>query len=358
MKGLSLSGIKKGFGDRPVLRGVDLEIEVGSLCVVVGRSGAGKSTLLRIICGLTRPEAGTIELEGRLIEGKGFSVPAGNRGVGYVPQDAGLLPHLTALENVAIAMTGKRKRERALELLQMTGVASRAESRPDSLSGGEKQKVALARALAKRPRLLLLDEPFGSVDAPAREELRAELRRVVKELSVTTLLVTHDRDEALSLADVVAVLAEGKLYGPAPPAELYANPPTPEVGTLLGPLNVFTGRLAQDRGGVIDLVEGLRVQLEDGDRPPDLAGLVTCLARPENVGIEPSEGPEAAPVALWSVSYYGHDALVEAHLQAPRGLVRVLVRTSGPAPSLAGRRVRLFLRRGPGLSLRQAPTSS
>ncbi len=215
---IALRGVNKRFGATSVLQDVDLTVDRGSFVALLGASGSGKTTLLRIVAGLEQPDAGQLE-----IGGKGaLDLPAGKRGIGFVFQSYALFAHMTVAENVGFGLRVRHPRparaeiraevERLLHMVQLSGLQARL---PSQLSGGQRQRVALARALAIRPRILLLDEPFGALDRTTREALRAELKRLHRELHVTTLFVTHDQEEARALADRVVVLERGRIVADA-----------------------------------------------------------------------------------------------------------------------------------------------
>jgi thiamine transport system ATP-binding protein len=253
---------------------------------VLGPSGGGKSTLLRVIAGLEEPRAGRLELDGRDLAG----VPAHERGVGLMFQDYALFPHRDVAQNVAfgLRMQGQGRdaaRTRVRELLELVGLPG-AEARPVSqLSGGEQQRVALARALAPRPRLLMLDEPMGSLDRALRERLPEELRAIFGELGLTVIYVTHDQDEALSVADRVVLLAEGRLVADGTPEALWTRPPSGWTARFLGFRNVASGRLA---GNILDTPWGRLPAELAADVRAD--GEVTVVLRPAAL-VADADGP-------------------------------------------------------------------
>ena len=235
---ISIDSVTKRFGDFVALDGVSLEIEGGALTSLLGPSGSGKSTLLRVIAGLETPDAGTVWIEGR----EATRVPPQRRGVGFVFQHYAAFKHMTVRDNVAFGMrirkTPKaRVRERVDELLSLVQLRGLGERYPSQLSGGQRQRMALARALAVEPTVLLLDEPFGALDARVRKELRTWLRRLHDDVHVTTILVTHDQEEAMEVSDRIAVLDEGRIEQVGTARELYDQPANPFVMGFVGPVN-------------------------------------------------------------------------------------------------------------------------
>ena len=330
MSSLTVQDVTKSFGATPVLTGVDLHVPAGSLTALLGPSGCGKTTLLRLIAGFDDPDTGTIELGGRVVAGPGRCVPARRRGIGFVPQEGGLFPHLTVAGNVAFGLSRRQRRDRGRvrELLALVGLdAGLAERSPHQLSGGQQQRVALARALAPRPALVLLDEPFSSLDASLREETRQAVAEALAATGATAVLVTHDQAEALSMADQVAVLRGGRLVQLADPRTLYRSPRDLDVAAFVGEAIVLD---AEVRAGRAHSVLGL-LELER----PCADGPVRVLLRPEQLRLgEP--GP-AGPVArVGQVDFFGHDARVA--LDLPTGL-RVSARLDGRELPVAGQDV-------------------
>src|SRR5579871_3541344 len=218
MRQVAVTGLHKAFGAHPVLTGVDLEVPAGSLTAILGPSGSGKTTLLRLLAGFDRADAGTITIGDGLVDGSGVYVAPERRRIGYVPQEGSLFPHLTVEANVGFGLSARDRRTgRAETMLEMVGLGGLGRRYPHQLSGGQQQRVALARALAIEPAVVLLDEPFSSLDASLRASVRSEVRDVLREACTTTILVTHDQDEALSLADRVAVLRDGVIVQEAAP---------------------------------------------------------------------------------------------------------------------------------------------
>jgi sulfate transport system ATP-binding protein len=267
---VELRGIVKRFGNTHAVDGIDLSIASGEFVALLGPSGSGKTTLLRIIAGLEFPDAGQLAIAGE----DAMRHAAGDRRIGLVFQHYALFRHMSIFENVAFGLRVKPRHERPskaeiaarverlLELVQLAPLAKRL---PNQLSGGQRQRVALARALAIEPRLLLLDEPFGALDAKVRKELRRWLRRLHNDMGLTSLFVTHDQQEALELADRVVVMNQGRIEQAGPPQQIYDDPATPFVFDFIGHANRFDGEIVSGRlkvGGV--LVEGAPADLPDG----------------------------------------------------------------------------------------------
>jgi sulfate transport system ATP-binding protein len=286
MSGVVVEGISKRFGSRGVLDRVSLEVPKGKLFVLLGPSGGGKSTLLRVIAGLERPDTGSIRIDGVDVT----KVPARSRDIGFCFQHYAPFRHLSVFENVAFGLRLRRLPSEKIkrhvgELLDLVRLEGEVSSFPSQLSGGQLQRMALARALAVRPRVLLLDEPFGALDATVRKELRAWLRNLHERVRITTILVTHDQDEALEVADRLAVMDQGRLAQEGPPAELYDHPANEFVFRFLGPATRFQGSwvrphdlqlsLSPSPGAVeaivdrvVDLGFEIRVELNREGEPP------------------------------------------------------------------------------------------
>ena len=243
---IRVQGVTKRFGDFLALDDVSLDIEDGALTALLGPSGSGKSTLLRIIAGLETPDAGTIEIAGR----DQTRVPTQQREIGFVFQHYAAFKHMTVRDNVAFGLTIRKRPKaeiaaRVDELLGIVGLAGYQERYPSQLSGGQRQRMALARALAVEPQVLLLDEPFGALDANVRAELRAWLRRLHDEVHVTTVFVTHDQEEAMEITDSIAVMNHGTIEQVGPPRELYERPASEFVMGFLGPVSRLGDRLVR-----------------------------------------------------------------------------------------------------------------
>ncbi len=245
MTDLRVSDLHKSYGDVVALRGVDLVVPTGSFTAVLGPSGSGKTTLLRVIAGFERADRGSVTLGGVVVEDDHHHEPPEGRRVGYVPQEGALFPHLSVEKNVGFGIRGRADRRRRVdELLDMVGLSGLGPRYPHQLSGGQQQRVALARALAVRPQMILLDEPFAALDARLRASVRAEVLDVLHRAGTTSVFVTHDQDEALSMADQVAVLGDGRVRQVGTPRELYAHPVDPGVARFLGSANLIAGTFA------------------------------------------------------------------------------------------------------------------
>ena len=283
---VSLRDLTRVFGATRALDEMSLEIAPGELVALLGPSGCGKTTALRIVAGFEYADAGEVLIEGRDISG----VPAAKRDMGMVFQSYSLFPNMSALDNVAFGLRmrkvgGGARRERAAELLDMVGLSPQAGQWPHQLSGGQQQRVALARALAPKPRMLLLDEPLSALDAKVRLQLREQIRTLQQRLGTTTLFVTHDQEEALSMADRVGVMRAGRLEQVAEPAELYSRPATAFVAEFVGTMNRLPAELGGGGKGVTVL--GTMVPAQEGGPS---SGPVDALVRPENLTVAAAEG--------------------------------------------------------------------
>ena len=349
---VSIGALRKSFGGRAVLDGVSLEVAEGSLTAILGASGSGKTTLLRLIAGFERADGGTIAIGGRPVDaGKQFVAPDKRR-IGYVPQEGALFPHLTVAGNVSFGLRAGKRRGRAeidarvAELLELVGLAGFESRFPHHLSGGERQRVALARALAAHPELVLLDEPFSSLDVELRTAMRREVVEVLRNANATAILVTHDQDEALSIADRVAVLQHGTIVQCDEPAVLYTRPVNGEVARFVGHGNLLLGRL---ENGVVQSVLGeISVALGVPAEEPCAVGV---LVRPEQVDLAASDGRPPRGIVT-AREFHGHDVLVSVRLDEPawgpppgdRPGFEILARLPGSDAPDPGSRVSLSVR--------------
>jgi iron(III) transport system ATP-binding protein len=349
MSELQITDLYKSFGANPVLTGLQLTVPAGSLTAILGPSGSGKTTLLRVLAGLQRPDRGTITIGGRTVDGPGVHVPTEQRRIGYVPQEGALFPHLTVEANVAFGLARARRKEGARGLLEMVGLADVGRRYPHQLSGGQQQRVALARALAVRPDVVLLDEPFASLDAHLRASVREDVHAILRESHTTTVLVTHDQDEALSIADQVAVVRDGRIAQCATPQELYLRPVDDEVARFVGEANLIDG-----------VMDGELVQTALGSfratwrgTPASTPCRVSVLIRPEQIDLRPAltshtgspahgEGPRTGRIV--KTGYHGHDSLLHVRIAREHGEQPLVVRMLGDTRLPSGTEVRLSVR--------------
>ncbi|HEX4126440.1 MAG TPA: ABC transporter ATP-binding protein [Acidimicrobiales bacterium] len=336
MRDLRIACVAKAFGPQPVLRGVDLTVRSGSFTAILGSSGSGKTTLLRIVAGFERPDDGEIFIGEDLVDDAGRRfVPSERRRIGYVPQEGALFPHLSVGRNVAFGLPrGPDRRNRVDELLELVGLSGYRRRYPHQLSGGQQQRVALARALAIGPEIVLLDEPFSSLDAAMRSSVRSDVHAVLRQAGTTSMLVTHDQDEALSMADQVAVLRHGVIAQLDTPTALYGRPGDVELAQFLGESNVLEGEVGD--GFATTGLGHLSVAAGNGS---PLRGRARVMVRPEQIRLDdPPGGGVVATVQ--SYEYYGHDAVVRVRPDAG-GLPELVVRVTGGQPFEPGRRVGL-----------------
>ncbi|MEY9935442.1 iron(III) transport system ATP-binding protein [Catenulispora sp. GP43] len=334
MSGLTITGLRAGHGGATVLDGLDLTVEDGTLACILGPSGCGKSTLLRVVAGFHRAGAGTVTVGGRVLNDDRTQVPAERRRIGYVPQDGALFPHLSAAANIGFGLPRAGRGERVEELLDLVGLSGLGDRHPHQLSGGQQQRVALARALAPRPELLLLDEPFAALDAALRTEVRAQVAATLRAANATAILVTHDVDEALSFADLIAVLRGGRIVQADSGHALYHRPADADIARTLGEANLLP---AVVRGGLVETALGT-VALPDGTEVPD--GSATVMLRPGQLRIAAS-GPDTAPARILDSRFRGTDWRVELTLEDSHVAGPPLIAYVTEAPPAAGQEVGL-----------------
>ncbi|MFI6601506.1 ABC transporter ATP-binding protein [Nonomuraea sp. NPDC050536] len=284
-------GLRREFGKTVALDGLDLTISPGEFVALLGPSGCGKTTALRCVAGFEQPDSGAVMIDGKDIT----NVPANKRDAGMVFQSYSLFPNLNARDNVSFGLRVRKvpaatRAKRAAELLELVGLPGHADRFPHEMSGGQQQRVALARALALEPRVLLLDEPLSALDAKVRVTLREEIRRIQLDLGITTIFVTHDQEEALSIADRVAVLRDGRLEQCGPPAEVYDRPATPFVAEFVGTMNHLAGQVSGDQVTVLGQLLPI-----DGSHAGDPS--VDVLIRPEAVQVSPDPDGRAEIIA-------------------------------------------------------------
>ncbi|MFG2879413.1 ABC transporter ATP-binding protein [Streptomyces sp. NPDC048337] len=305
MTDLQISGVSKAYGpDSAVLDRLDLTVPGGTLAAVLGPSGCGKTTLLRIIAGFLRADAGTVCLGGRTLAGPGVHLPPERRRIGIVPQEGALFPHLNVARNVAFGLSPRdraERRSRTEEMLDLVGLGGYGDRMPHELSGGQQQRIALARALAPEPALVLLDEPFNALDSALRAGVRADVRAALRATGATALLVTHDQQEALSTADLVAVVRNGRIAQCDTPQDVYRRPADPWVARFVGDAVLVPAtadhRTASTPLGQLTLAAPAADQREG-----------TVLLRPEQLHLSDRSGEVQGTVT--EVAFYGHDAMV------------------------------------------------
>ncbi len=294
---ISVQQVSKQFGEFKALDRVSLEVKEGTLLALLGPSGSGKSTLLRVIAGLEPPDSGSIVINGQ----DTTHIDVRQRNIGFVFQHYALFKHMTIRQNIAFGMEIRKRPKREvqkrveelLELVQLTGLGNRY---PSQLSGGQRQRIALARALAVEPQVLLLDEPFGALDAKVRKELRAWLRRLHDEVHVTSVFVTHDQEEAMEVADEIVVMNQGRIEQVGTPAEIYDHPATPFVMSFIGPVNVLpsSARLFSDNG-----LEPVQAEM---------------FIRPHDIQVQTAPTDSAAAALVKRVIHMGWEVQVELTL--------------------------------------------
>jgi putative spermidine/putrescine transport system ATP-binding protein len=320
---LTLESISQRFGDFAALRDIDLDVAGGELVALLGPSGCGKSTLLRIIAGFIRQSAGRVLFDGAAVD----DLSAGRRGVGIVFQNYALFPHMTVHDNVAYGLQARRwPRDRiaarVAEMLALVHMSEFAGRKPRQLSGGQQQRIALARCLAIEPKVLLLDEPFGALDKNLRLDMQIEVKRLQRESGVTAILVTHDQEEALSLADRIAVMSQGRIEQVASPTDIYDRPQTLFVNQFVGATNVLRGDVAAGAaGGQVTVAGGARLDVAP---PPGFAPgrrIVVCI-RPEHLRFEVADAAAGLPGTIKAVMPLGANVIYEVEI-APGAAVKV-----------------------------------
>ena len=338
-----LEGLSRHYGPVVALDRLDLTLRPGELVALLGPSGCGKTTTLRLLAGLEDADSGRVVVGGRDLT----RVPANKRDMGMVFQAYSLFPHMTVRQNVAFGLRLRRVRaaerdQRALDMLNLVGLAEQANRYPHQLSGGQQQRVALARALAIEPEVLLLDEPLSALDAKVRAQLRDQIRRIQLEVGITTLFVTHDQEEALAIADRVGVMREGHIEQLAPPTEVYARPATSFVAEFVGLSNRLSGEV---RGGSV-IVRGFTLPLVERETPD---GQVVALVRPEAVTLASDDAPESSLLAgtVIAVTFLGATSRVTVDLGDTTVLAQLSTADAAALP--AGSRVALTIRPDPVL---------
>lgn len=325
MSALLVEDVSKSFGVAEVLSGVSLDVAAGTTTAVVGSSGCGKTTLLRVIAGFEAPDSGSLSIAGARVAGSGHSLPPHRRNVGYVAQDGALFPHLTVAQNIAYGLGGwlcnSRRRAtsaRVMELLDMVALdGTFAQRRPHELSGGQQQRVALARALAREPAVMLLDEPFSALDSGLRAATRKAVARTLRQAGVTTILVTHDQEEALSFASQVAVMRAGKFTQVGAPERIYSTPVDLFTAEFLGDCVLLDAKIV---GDVADCVLGrIPVSGEATD------GAATIMLRPEQLVARavPNVSETIGIGTVAGAEFRGSDVVLDIELAGAAGVIAV-----------------------------------
>ena len=323
--------LSKAFGGVQAVDSVTLALRDGQFLALLGPSGCGKTTTLRLLAGFEPPDSGSITIGGQPVFGPNIFTPPEQRSVGMVFQEYALFPHMNVADNVAFGLAkGIDKKARVGEVLELVGLPGIEKRMPYALSGGQQQRVALARALAPRPQLVLLDEPFSNLDAGLRTQIRAEVRHILRQAHATVIFVTHDQEEALSLADEVAVMIEGNIVQSAPPRQLYRRPVNREVATFMGIANFLPGQV--DNGQVSCELGQLAVESIH-------TGPAEVMLRPEDIALTPNDAGQAQIVAR---EYFGHDQLMRIRLPSDTELYSRLLGSEGDFA--AGQRVEVSVR--------------
>jgi len=335
MTSLSVSHLFVNFGDREVISDLSLDLAEGEIASLLGPSGCGKTTLLRAIAGLIQPSAGTIRFGSQLVGVSSVVLPPSKRKTGYVPQQGALFPHLSVAKNISFGLDREQYSQSeisqiAAEMISLIGMSGLEDRMPYQLSGGQQMRVALARALAIKPKLILLDEPFAALDAAFRDELRTEVIGLLRSLGSTALLVTHDREEALVSSDRVILMRGGQVAQSGTPEEVYEAPTSAETAASTG--DVLTLPALKSALGVIDYP----LSISKSSSADGQSGYV--VIRPEEIRVSKEIGNGQEGV-LKHIDYYGHDAMLTIDLTRSSTIIRA--RVAGPAEFTVGQKVYL-----------------
>ena len=335
MSSIQLQSVSRHYGAVAAVDDVSLDVEQGEFVTILGPSGSGKTTVLTMIAGLNQPSAGSIHIGGRDVT----ALPASQRNIGLVFQSYALFPHMNVFDNVAFPLSVRKvgaaeTRRRVGEALARVRLDGFERRKPGQLSGGQQQRVALARAIVFMPDILLLDEPLGALDRKLREEVQVELRRLQRDLGITTILVTHVQEEALSLSDRIVVLDRGRVQQTAAPQDAYLRPSNRFVADFLGTANFLEGHVGPDRRSI--RLDGGQVMPCGAPRLPEGAR-VTAILRPERVALAPGDAGGILPATISEAVYLGQS--VRYHVETPAGPM-VAVAPGGRGGFAAGARVR------------------
>lgn len=334
---IQLTGITKSYPGT-AQRAVDdltLSVEAGEVVTLLGPSGCGKTTTLRVIAGFERPDQGEVQLAGRTVAGSAVWVPAERRGVGMVFQEHALFPHLTVARNVGFNLKGSGAASRVAEMLDLVGLSELGDRMPHQLSGGQQQRVALARALAHDPVVVLMDEPFSSLDADLRVQMRVEVRRILKEAGATAVLVSHDQRDALAISDTIVVMRDGRIEQAGSPRSVYQSPRSKFVAEFVGTSNVMTGVVRESGGGVMTPI-GIMPFVNTHGLPAGRELLISV--RPD--GMELDDDGDLRGTVVASV-YVGSSTDVTVRVDSAEGPVELLAHAHPERALSVGDEVRL-----------------
>ncbi len=312
---LTIDSLTKKYGDLTAVKSINLKIKQGEMVALLGGSGCGKTTILRMIAGFIEPNAGTVSINGKVMN----NIPAYKRNVGIFFQNYALFPHMTVIENVEFSLKLKKMKKAEIKekveyILGLVKLEGKGDSYPRQLSGGQQQRVALARALVMEPDVLLLDEPLSNLDSKLRQEMQVEIKRIQKKLKLTTIIVTHDQEEAVSLANRVVIMNEGEIEQIGEPGEVFNHPAHPFVAEFMGFSNFMEGKIVRKEGKEIqiEVAEG-KVMNQSYDRADELAvgDAVVLTIRPEAVLISKTEEDGYAQGKIVNMTYKGHNTMVD-----------------------------------------------
>lgn len=334
MKALEITSLSKSFSGIQALKEVSIEVATGEMLAVLGPSGCGKTTLLRSIAGFETADSGQIMLGGKIVFGDGIDLKPEKRKIGYVAQEGALFPHLTVEQNIAFGLSRKEKGNgRIAEMLELVGMPGYENRMPQELSGGQQQRIALARALAPSPTLVLLDEPFSALDAGLRASLREDVKKALKATGATAVLVTHDQEEAFSMADVIAVMREGKCIQTSDPVSLYKYPADLDVATFVGDATILQAKVC---GGYVHCPLGELAAMKCCTRECENASV---MIRPEQFII--GDATDNIRGEVVRTTFYGHDSIVHLRLDPEFGGNEIQIRIMGTHKYESGERVGL-----------------
>lgn len=336
MTSLEIRDLGVTFGNTSILHNLNLDVASGAFAAILGPSGCGKTTLLRTIAGLITPSAGTIRFGKQLVSVSSLVLPPHKRNIGYVPQEGGLFPHLSVSENVGFSLgkTISRQEKNSIveEMLELVGLKGFQKRLPQELSGGQQTRVALARALAMKPALVLLDEPFAALDQALRAGISEEVVALLKSTKTTTIMVTHDREDALVSADLIALMRSGSVVQSGSPADVYSKPISAEVAESTGDIVTIPANKLRENEYSSALH---KTQSQNSQLAPDLEGQL--LIRPEEIKVSAVPLSDGVPARICRINYYGHDALLELEFAGLNKPVRA--RVAGPMDFAVGQEV-------------------